>query len=101
MHRDRLPGNVRVEHLLSFWGIEACQIGLCAHQCPITVCAADEDLPGQGKCTITNAPASGDAQEQDDALAQEHCQVPCSCSRATGEQESEGPSLLMLACTKL
>lgn len=101
MHRDRLPGDVRVEHLLSSWGIEACQIGLCAHQRPITVRAADEDLPGQGQCTISNTPASGDAQAQDGALALERCQVPCSCSRTAGEQESKGPSLLMSAWTKL
>lgn len=73
MYRDRLPGDVRVEHLLSFWGIEASQIGLRTHQRPITVRAADEDLPGQGQCTITNAPAGGGADAQDDALTQEHC----------------------------
>lgn len=48
MHGDRLPGDVRVEHLLSLWGIQPCQIGLRTHQRPITVCAADEDLPGTG-----------------------------------------------------
>lgn len=52
MHRDRLPGNVRVEHLLFLWRIQAGQIGFRTHQCPIIICAADEDLPGYGQCLV-------------------------------------------------
>jgi len=84
VHRDRLPGDVRVEYLMSLGGIQACQIGLCTHQRPIVVRAAGEDLTGQGQRTISNAAGSSDTRTQDNALAEEHCQVPCSCSRTTG-----------------
>lgn len=91
VYRDRLPGNVRVEHLLSLWGIQACQIGLRTHQRPIVICAADEDLPGQGQRTVSNATVSGAAGMQDNARAEEHRHVPCSCLWTTGT-EVTGPA---------
>ncbi len=44
MHRDWLPGNAGVPHLLALGWVEAGQVALGGHQCAVDVRRSDVDV---------------------------------------------------------